>query len=169
MKSQPDPSILNTNRILGDDVRDSLRKVAERISADEASFWMKVPDRESLVMVLNGNPRSQDMEIEAEQSLSDGLISLVFKRGDPFMDPHSIPTRTHSNKIDIEFEQSTHYMAIVPVTVQGQRVGVVSAVQFARVGDRLRKASEWGFAKDALEQLAELSSEIALKIDTLPS
>jgi len=149
---------------LGDAFREPLAATAKAILADEASLWLKSPDKNVLVMILNGNPSASDMELQAEQPLDTGLISQVFRSGKPFIDPHSLPTRNHSKKIDIEYSQVTHYMAIVPVIADGACVGVVSAVKFPNDGDRIRKASEWNFSKDALERLEALAAKIAASL-----
>lgn len=146
---------------LSDPFRSRLATVTTAILADETSLWMKVPEREALLMVLNGNPSAGNMELVAEQPLNTGLVSRVFRYGDPFIDPHSLPIRDHSKKIDLEFSQTTHYMAIVPVTLGDERIGVVSAVKFPTEENRIRKASEWGFSRDALEVLGTLADEIA--------
>ncbi len=164
MENLSHSALTSVRQQLGETLRPALASAASAILADEASFWMKAPDRDALVMVLNGNPLAADMEMVAEQPLDTGLVSRVFRDGEPLIDPHSLPIRDHSKKIDIEFSQVTHYVAIVPVTVGGLRVGVVSAVKFPTDGDHIRKASEWGFSKDALEKLSALAGLIAARI-----
>ncbi len=161
MENLSSNALTSARQQLGETFRSALASAATAILADEASFWMKAPDRDALVMILNGKPSAVHMELTAEQPLDDGLVSRVFRDGIPFKDPHSLPTRDHSKKIDIEFSQVTHYMAIVPVTVDGKRVGVVSAVKFPYDGDRIRRTSEWSFSKDALEVLGELAGKFA--------
>jgi len=154
-------TLAEARRQLGEHFRPLLASAATRILADEVSFWMKIPSRDSLVMVLNGNPAAANMELVAEQPLDAGLVSRVFRSGESFKDPHSLPIRDHSKKIDLEFSQTTHYMAVVPVTVGSEKIGVVSAVKFPHEGDRIRKSSEWNFSRDALEVLDVLARQIA--------
>jgi len=148
-------------KLRGDEIRLVLQRAAKSCRADEASLWLKLPDRDSLIMSVNCGARAGEMELRVEQPLSEGIVSKVFLQGVPVADDSSFSSRDHSKRVDISEGQATHYMTAVPLRHEGSVVGVVAAVQIATATRPFRKTSDWGLTPDSLDVLAEAAAVIS--------
>ncbi len=125
--------------------------------ASEIAIWAKDPDAYQLVGLLHTAGPAGGFEMQVTQSLSEGIVSQVYRNETNHLDHGLWRDKGHSPLVDEQLHQLTQYEMCVPFHLAGHRLGVISAVQLT--DSKHNAPSRWGFDEEDLTilKLAELA------------
>lgn len=170
--SSPDPvspippgtlSLVQLHALCDDAVRGLIAEFLPLIHASELAIWVKDPQADNLVALLDTLGPGGPVEMKISQPLSSGIISQVFRDQKPFLDEGLWRSKAQSTLVDRALRQSTLHQMCVPFQIGGQLIGVMSAVQLA---DSIHQPpARWGFTRHDLDILhvAALAASLAME------
>jgi len=143
-----------------DDVRSLLAEFLPLLNASELAIWVKDPEAEQLVALLDTLGPGGPVELQVAQPLTSGIVSQVYREQTPFLDRGLWRSKTQSLLVDQALGQSTLHEICVPFHLGGQSIGVMCAVQLA---DSIHQApARWGFTPQDLAVLKGAAQATAL-------
>ncbi len=105
-----------------------LKVVFSQIGATEGSVWVADPTVKHLEVVWNSGPRAAEVR-GFQQSLGEGIVSMVFMTEQPFCENRVYQSQMQSKTLDRKLDVLTCSMIAVPLRIAGAMKGVVSAVK----------------------------------------
>jgi hypothetical protein len=116
------PGICNDQvwRLLNDSFR--------RAGADEGSVWIVDSELKHLVISYNSGPAAEKI-VGFQQSLEEGIVSLVFANEQSFVETEVYRNVQHSGILDNKLGVTTYAMIVVPFYYLNECRGVVSCVK----------------------------------------
>jgi GAF domain-containing protein len=156
-------SVAAMHGLCDDDVRSLLAEFLPLINASELAIWVKDPEAEQLVALLDTLGPGGPVELKVTQPLTSGIVSQVYREQTPFLDQGLWRSKTQSPLVDRALGQSTLHEMCVPYQLAGRPVGVVCAVQLA---DSIHQPPpRWGFTPQDLAVLKVAAQAAALAME----
>ena len=149
--------------LLTEQDRDYLHQAFSTMLASEGSIWIADQGGQNLVMCINTGPEAAHLELKVHQTLTEGVVSKVFKDDAPYTDQGWFRDVNQSSTVDEELRQVTHHISAYPLHVLGCKLGVLSAVQL--VGQHAEQPRSWGFPKSLSEIWCLLHSGLASLVE----
>lgn len=117
------------NSLMGETACALFATLLRSVQADEGTLWVVNAEKNALVAAYNHGPRRAEFELKATQSLSEGVISVAFRKDEPVADTGMFQHPQHSIKVDVKLGQYTVHELAAPFRLFGELLGVASAVQ----------------------------------------
>ena len=145
------------------EVRSLLAEFRPLIEASEIAIWVKDPQADQLVALLDTLGPNGPVELKITQPLATGIVSKVYREQTAFLDEGLWRSKAQSPLVDKALGQSTQYQLCVPFHLTGRLIGVMSAVQLS---DTFHQApARWGFNKQDLAILKVAAQAAALGME----
>lgn len=132
-----------------------LKLLAIATGANETSIWIPSDDGQCLVMEHNPSWPA-GAERKPSQPIGDGLVSEVYRTGEPMEDTGMYKSPVASDRVDKAFLQKTVAMMASPIWNGNTVAGVLVIVQI--INER-KRPGEWGFRRESSEML-ELAARV---------
>src|SRR5690348_14245108 len=104
----------NFRELLDPLMRAVLEDAFRAAGADEGSVWLADDAQEHLVVALNTGRSAERLENEFRQPLSRGIISMVFRNGQPFCENDVYRNASQDGTLDRSLDVLTCAMIAVP-------------------------------------------------------
>ena len=145
-------------------VRGLLATFLPLTNAHEMAIWIKDPEAERLVPVVDSTGPGGVLEMKASQPLSSGIVSQVYRENARYLESGIWRAKGHSPEVDQALKQITQHEMCVPFRMAGRLVGVMSAVQLADLRHATTTA-RWGFTPAHLDILAVAAEALGLAME----
>ncbi len=156
-------SITELHALCDDDVRSLLAEFLPLINASELAVWVKDPEADRLIALLDTLGPSGPVELKITQPLSSGIVSQVYRSQTHFLDDGLWRSKAQSPLVDQALRQSTQHEMCVPFQLAGHPIGVMCAVQLS---DSFHQApTRWGFNSRDLNILKVAAQATSLAMD----
>lgn len=133
-------------------------------NAHEMAIWIKDPDADRLVPVVDTTGPGGVLEMKASQPLTSGIVSQVYRENARYLESGIWRAKGHSPEVDQALKQITQHEMCVPFRMAGRLVGVMSAVQLADAR-HLATTARWGFAQAHLDILAVAAEAMGIAME----
>jgi GAF domain-containing protein len=156
-------SIPGLHSLCDHEVRGLLAEFLPLLNASELALWVKDPDGEQLVALLDTLGPGGPVELKLTQPLQSGIISQVYRDQEAFLDRGLWRSKAQSPLVDQALGQSTVHEMCVPFHLSGRLIGVLCAVQLS---DGIHQApARWGFTPQdlAILKVAALAASLAME------
>jgi len=156
-------SLAELHTLCDHEVRSLLAEFLPLINASELAVWVKDPEADRLVALLDTLGPSGPVEMKITQPLTSGIVSQVFRSQTHFLDDGLWRSKAQSPLVDQALRQSTQHEMCVPFHLAGHPVGVMCAVQLS---DSIHQApTRWGFNSHDLAILKVAAQAAALGME----
>ena len=156
-------AIAELHALCDHEVRSLLAEFLPLIEASEIAIWVKDPQADQLVALLDTLGPNGPVELKITQPLATGIVSKVYREQTAFLDEGLWRSKAQSPLVDKALGQSTQYQLCVPFHFTGRPIGVMSAVQLS---DSVHQApARWGFNKKDLAILKVAAQAAALGME----
>lgn len=156
-------SIAELHSLCDHDVRSLLAEFLPLVNASELSIWVKDPDADRLVALLDTLGPAGPVELKITQPLTSGIVSQVYRTQTAFLDDGLWRSKAQSPLVDQALRQSTQHEMCVPFALAGHPIGVMCAVQLS---DSIHQApARWGFNSQELAILKVAAQAAALGME----
>jgi GAF domain-containing protein len=133
------------------------------VGANEGAVWLADPTRENLVVAFNCGPNASELVGGFKQSLSAGMISLVFASEQPLCENEVYKNQRQDKTLDQKLGVLTVAMMVVPFYFVHELRGVVSCVRLKNA--RSPEPDPPAFSLDDLRALQTTVDLISTTID----
>jgi hypothetical protein len=110
----------------------------KRAGADEGSVWIVDSEMKHLVISYNSGPNAEAIT-GFQQSLDEGIVSLVFANEQSFVETEVFRNAQHSGILDDKLGVTTYAMIVVPFYFLNECRGVISGVKLMEATARAGK------------------------------
>ncbi|HTI69684.1 MAG TPA: GAF domain-containing protein [Candidatus Limnocylindria bacterium] len=149
---------------LGDpEVRALLAEFLPLTQSSAIAIWVKDPEAEQLMPVLDTAGPEGALEMKRPQPLSTGIVSQVYRERKSFLESSLWRSKQRSLLVDQALDQETVNEMCVPFWVGGRLVGVVSAVQI--MDEKHPQPKRWGFKEEDLQVLNVAAHALGLAME----
>jgi hypothetical protein len=134
------------------------------IPAHHVGFWLADPAGDKLSLVVDRSTQGwSEHPGPVCISMGKGLVSKTYLEGSTEIDDGPYRRRESSGIVDEALNQSTACQLSVPFNLNGQRIGVMTAVQLSNEGTPL--TGRWGLSKDGQPLLEGFAKVISTLIE----
>lgn len=131
------------------------------LPAHRVGLWLKAPGTETLQLVCNRSAKGWvGYDVPVQLAVTEGIVGAVFREQKSKADVGLYRDKAASPQIDQKIKQITGYQVSVPLLVNGECLGVLSAVQL--LNEPVANPRSWGFPPECIPLMEGFSQIISL-------
>lgn len=153
----------NFGHVLDPVMRGVLAAAFDEIVASEGTVWLVDRAQEVLVPAFNTGPNAATLVNTFRQPLTQGLISMVFRNGQPFCENQVYLNESQDRTLDTSLSMLTCAMIAVPLDFAHSARGVISCVKLKPAASS--EPDPPGFSPDDLHRIQRAASVLSRLLD----